>query len=169
MPVKSKRPWFEGLTWWRALVTVSVGLVAGLVIERLSRPTPALALPPGLLPAFAARVSALMEQLHARGYNPVLLPPEDYPDEPLTRAGAAIHIVHVTPRGVAAGARLDPGFLYALDQESDILSLTWGGKWSDSSRDPTLVQAIPRFLESEFRALETQGSRDQFLREAYAA
>lgn len=164
MPVKSKRPWFEGLTWWRALVTFSTGLIVGLAIEHLTRPTPALALPPGLLPAFAARVTTLLKRLHARGYNPVLLPPEDAQDS-LSRFGASVHVINI---GSQNGAQSDPGFLQALDEESDFLSLTWGGKWRDSSRDITLVQAIPYFLESEFRALEAQGSRELFLRETYA-
>lgn len=149
-----------GFTWWTGLVVVGVGVAAGLALERLTR-APARLSFPGLLPSFEARLSALFLRLRARGYDPAIA--DSTSNDPLSARGASAHVVSAK-RGTS-----DPGFFHALEVTADELGLTWGGRPGAQPRDPTLIQAIPGYLEAEFRSLETTGAREQYLREMYAA
>lgn len=169
--------------WWRltplkAFAIVAAGVVSGLLLARLGgkfsgysyggNSTPQFDRDPShLLPSFAQKLELLFTRLRARGYDPYLY--EGFKTHADARAsslqpfGAGASVI-----STSAGTT-NPGFFQALGDEAELLDLTWGGQWEGSERDPSYVQAIPRFLASEFRGLETVGARDQFLRETYSA
>lgn len=151
----------RGISWWSALLVLSGGIAAGFVLDRLTRPP---AGPPrDLLPSFGERVVELLQRMQARGYDPILVQSPPTPNAlTLTAYGAGIHVV-----SESAGTS-DLGFFQALGQEAANLDLAWGGRWTGAAHDSTYVQAIPLFLESEFRGLETTAARERFLRETYA-
>lgn len=172
MARSTRTPWWQ-LTPVKAVAVTATGFALGLFyalfLERREprysfggNSTPELDRDPyALLPSFADKLELLFQRMRGRGYDPVLY--EGYrPDSSLHGYGAAATIVSQS-QGTS-----DPGFFKALQDESELLDLTWAGKFTDEDHNKTEVWAIPRFLLGEFKALETHASRDMFLRDTYA-
>lgn len=132
--------------------------------------------PRRLLPSFADKLEILFERMRKRGFDPFLN--EGYRTSARTTTLAAqgkgvVDSLH--SYGAAADVISEEwlwgnlAFFKALGEETDELGLTWGGKWKGDDYDPSHIQAIPVFLQDEFRNLETMGSREAFLKDVYTA
>lgn len=115
--------------------------------------------PEKLLPGFAAKVEILFQRLRARGLDPLLWEGYRSPERALELAARGVGVVNSMH---CYGAAVDiversklwsapPAFWDAVGEESERLTLTWGGRFARVDRPR--VQLVPVREQAAFRAL----------------
>lgn len=126
-----------------------------------------------LLPSFRAKISVLIERMHARGFDPILFDTFRTPGEAEKYAKkgvgvkSSLHILGAAADIISKSQGWNwVEFYKALGEESNLLGLTWGGNFK-TRLDYDHVQAIPVSLQVAFKKLTSSSARDLFIKKYY--
>ena len=132
-----------------------------------------------LLPSFRVLVEDLVARMRERGFDPKVHETYRSPErakllvlQGRSRArGLSLHCFGAAADIISKSRGYEwPEFFRALGDEAKSLGLTWGGDWDSDPNTPNRfddrphVQAIPVRLQDAFRALQTDGERDRYVR-----